>query len=274
MKRTLILILCAIMLTSCMMLGIHAAEETTEATTEDTAPAFDALHIVFNSSLTGKMNVLESINGMEKGSGVSKTNEWDGVKLEVKDSGDPHVSINYAGYIKKSGNEKQYIENNPYMVLKVLAEEIAFDDFEIYYCIGDVLTYTEDARIASDYAIDMGDGTLYFIFDLSDAEGEIRNIRIDINGAEEGALMYLTDMIFLTSEEEALDWCGYSEDEETTEAPTEAETDAPTEPEGSSEIATAPPATEDDDGCGGMIGAGLATVSLIALGAACIKKKD
>lgn len=274
MKRTLSLVLCAIMLTSCMMLGIYAAEETTEATTEETAPAFDPLHIVFNASLTGKMNVLESVNGMEKGN-ISKTGEWDGVKLEIKDAGDPHVSINYAGYIKKSGNEKQYIENNPFMVLKILTEEIAFDDFEIYYCIGDVLYYTEDARSASDYAMDMGDGTLYFIFDLTDdAEGEMRNFRIDINGAEEGAVMYMTDMIFFASEEEALDWCGYSEDEDTTEAPTEAETDAPTAPEGSSEIVTAPPATEDDSGCSGMIGAGLATASLIVLGAVCIKKKD
>lgn len=270
MKKTLIFMLCALMTVSTLMLGIAAAEETTEEST----PAFDPLHIVFNSTLTGKMNVLETINGMEKGS-ISKTDEWAGVKMEIKDSSDPHISVNYAGYIKKTGNEKQNIENNPYLVLKLLADEIAFDDFEIYYCIGDNLTYTEDARVASDYAIDAGDGVLYFIFDLSIAEGEMRNFRIDINGADEGALMYLTDMIFFASEEDALNWCDYTEEEEeTTEAPTESETEAPTEPESSSEIPTAPPATSDEGGCGSIVGAGLASASLIALGALCLKKKD
>ncbi len=276
MKKTLLFVLCALMLVSVMMMGITAAEETTEATeqtTEDQTPTFDPLHIVFDASLTGKMNVLETINGMQKGS-ISKAGEWPGVKLEIKDPSDPHISVNYAGYIKKSGNEKQYVENNPYLVLKLTAEEIEFDDFEIYYCIGDILTYTEDAKISSDYAIEADDNVLYFIFDLSDAEGEMRNFRIDITGAYEGSLMYLTDMVFFASEEDALNWCGYFEEEEdTTEAPTEPEA-VPTEPESSSEIVTAPPATEEEGGCGGILGAGLATASLIALGAVCLKKKD
>ena len=136
------------------------------------------------------------------------------------------------------------------------------------------MNFTEDAKVTSDYAIDTETGILYFIFDLSDAEGEMKTFRIDITGAYEGTLVYLTDMAFFASEDDALTWCGYSEDEETTQATTEAPTQEQTQPESDSEIQTAPPVSTEKEGCGSIVGAGLATVAMIALGALCIKKKD
>lgn len=281
MKRILIFILCALMLTYCTVLGTLAAEETTaeETTAEETTAeevTFDPLHIVFNSSLTGKKNIVEGANGMGKG-GISKTDAWEGYKIVISDTADPHMGINYGSYLKKTGNQPIMIENTPFVVLRVLSEDYLFDDFEIYYCAGEVMNFTEDCKTASDLPYDAGEGVLYFIFDLTDdAEGEFHNMRVDITGAEEDALMFLTDVALFATEEEALNWCGYTEEEQdTTEATTEAPTVEETEPEGSSEILTAPPvSTEKEDGCGSVIGASLATASLLVLGALCIKKKD
>ena len=102
-----------------------------------------------------------------------------------------------------------------------MADEIAFDDFELYYCAGNVLSYAEEYRTGSDYAIDAGNGELYFVYDLTgDAEGAYSMFRVDIHNPEVGALMYLTDVVFFANEEAALEWCGYY-NQPTTEATTE-----------------------------------------------------
>ncbi len=283
MKKVLIFMLCALMLTSCAVLGTLAAEETTaeETTTatEDTtaAPTFDPLHIVFNSSLTGKKNIVEGANGLGKG-GISKTDAWEGYKIVISETDDPHMGVNFSAYIKKTENQPVMIENTPFIVIRVLAEEILFDDFEIYYCAGDVVTFTEDCKTASDIPIDNGNGELFFIFDLTDdAQGTLNNLRIDITGAEEDAEMYITDIALFATEDDALNWCGYEEPETQETEPQETETEAEvTTPAEDEEIQTAPPANTDDkkDGCGSVLSAGLVTVSMIALGAVCIKKKD
>ena len=90
--------------------------------------------------------------------------------------------------------------------------------------------------------------------------------------------MYLTDVVFFANEEAALEWCGYY-NQPTTEATTEEVTEEVTETE---EETTKAPATteaktekvEEKSGCGSVIGAGLVTLSLLALGVACTKKKN
>lgn len=279
MKRVLTVLLAMLLAFSCLTLIAFAAEEPTDSSAQDTTVAteevvFDPLHIIFNSSLTGKKNIVTTTNHMAKGT-VSKTDEWPGVKIEITETEDPHFGVNYDTYIQKIGAEPQNIENTPFVVLKVLTEEIAFDDFEIYYCAGDVTAPVEECRAISDYAFDAEDGSVYFIFDLTDdATGALHQLRIDISGAEEGALMYLTDIVLLATEQEALDWCGYEE----TEAP---ETEAPTAEEATTakkeeptEVPTAAPVTKEEGGCGSIITAGFASLALVILGAVCITKKD
>lgn len=291
MKNALSLILCMLMLASCLAIGAVAAEEPTEApaatqateadgTTAPEEPVFSPTHIVFDKNLTGKKNIADSTNGMS-GVLISKSGEWNGMKFEITDPSDPHVQINYGKYLSKFENDPVNIENYPFIVIKVLTDDIAFDDFEIYYCAGDVTSPTEDCRAESTDALENGEGAYFFVFDLTGlAQGALHTLRIDVLGADIGALMYVTDLVLFADKEEALQWCGYydekpeeseqeSTEEVTTEATTEQVTEAPT-----TEQKTEAQTQAKEEGCGGVIGAGLVTLSLISLGAVCIKKKD
>lgn len=284
MKRALSLILCALMMVSCLAICAFAQEETTEAEGE---AEFSTTHIVFDVNLTGKKNLITSVNEL-KSCQVSKTNEWPGVKIEITGATDPHLNVDYDKYIRVTENQPHNIETTPFVVIKILSDEIYCDDFEIYYCAGEVTQATEDCRLASDYAHDSGDGVLYFVYNLTDlASGALHSLRVDILGGEIDAIMYMTDIALFATEEEALTWCGYYDDaeddtdattgEETSDSTTaENETEATTEAktEATTEAKTEAKSEAAEDGCGGIIGAGLITLSLIALGAVCIKKKD
>ena len=275
MKHIVSALLIAALLVSCLTLGIFAEEETTEA-----ASAQEPNRIVFNSELTGKKNIIMSTHDLAKGSGsVSKSDEWQGIKIEIENSEDPHIGLDIAKFFNRFGFEPLTVEAAPFIVLKVMADEIAFDDFEIYYCAGSVTNPVEECRTPSDYAYDAGNGELYFVYDLTDdAEGAYNVFRVDIHNPEIGAVMYLTDIVFFANEEAALEWCGYY-NQPTTEATTEEVTEEVTETE---EETTKAPATteaktekaEEKSGCGSVIGAGFVTLSLLALGVACTKKKD
>ena len=274
MKHIVSALLIAALLISCLSICIFAEEETTEE-----ASAQEPTHIVFNAELTGKKNIILSTHDLAKGSGsVSKTGAWQGIKIEIENSEDPHIGLDIAKFINRFSFEPLTVEATPFIVLKVLADEIAFDDFEIYYCAGSVTDPVEECRTSSDYAYDAGNGELYFIYDLTgDAEGAYNVFRVDIHNPEVGALMYLTDILFFATEEEALNWCGYY-NQPTTEATTEEVTEAPTDTE---EETTKAPATteaktekaEEKSGCGSIVSVG-AVVAIIALGVVCIKKKN
>ena len=296
MKRITSTLLITLLLLSCLSLYAFAAEETTaqsdettaettEETAEETTEAETVqqqpLHIFFNGDVIGKKSIIQSAHDMNKGGGtISKTGEWQGIKIDIKSPEDPHIGLNYANYISKMGFDPQNIEDSPFIVLKVLADEIAFDDFEIYYCTGDVTAPTEECKTASDFVHDADNGELYLVFDLTgDAEGEMHLFRVDITGAEEGALMYLTEMVFFATEDEALEWCGYySQDEATTEAATEAETETETETEQATTKAPAQTTEADTvakkEGCSGVIGLGAVAMLMLAVGTVCLKKKD
>lgn len=278
MKRMLSLFLCMLILASCLAIGVYAAEETTaEETTEEDAGeevVQSPTHITMHPDLLGKKNIISSTNGLKKGN-ISKTGEWPGLKIEVSDPVDPHVGLNYDNFIAKIGAEPMAIETAPFIVFKVLTEDIFFDDLEIYYCAGDVITPSEDYRTGSDFAFEGGEGVLYFIYDLTDdASGNLHSLRVDPLGADEGVLMYLTEILFFATEDEALAWCDYVEPE-TEEPTTKEETEAPTTQE-DSELQTAAPIVDDgkSEGCGSIMSATFASLALIALGAICIKKRD
>ena len=286
MKRILSMLLCAAILICCASLCVFAEEQTTQAevttqaeeTTEAEASEQTPTHIVFNQELVGKKNLIVSQNHMVKGAGnISKSGEWPGVKIEVSNPEDPHVAVDVAKFFKKFGFDPLTVEATPVIVIKVLAEEIAFDDFEIYCCAGDVLSANEDCRFGSDVAFEGENQDLYFIYNLTGkAAGEYHSLRVDLLAADEGALSYMTDIVFFENEEAALEWSGYYNqptEEPTTEEPTtEAETEQETEAQTKKPAATTE--AEQEAGCGSVIGAGLVALSLIALGAVCIKKRD
>lgn len=288
MKRTLSMILCMLMLASCLALSAFAAEETTaEAADQTTAEATEETDatqeaertndkIVLNTDLATKPNPVTAGNGMNKGSGISKKGEWDGYKVDVKHPEDPNFAFNYDTYCKKFSLTPLTGEDVSYIVLKVLVpEEGYYDDFEIYYCAGEVSAPTEEAKATSEYC-DEANGFVYFLFNVEGAwSGEIKQLRIDPIGMSEDDVLYVMEIALFKTEEDAMAWCDFEEKE--TEATTEEQTEEPTTEKVTEEESTRDPAvtrpSKDDEGCGGMISVG-AIVAIISLGAVCIKKRD
>lgn len=281
MKRTLSMILCVLMLASSLALYVCANEETTEAATEATTDEGDAAvertsdRLVFDTELIAKPNPLVGLNGLNKKSGVSKKGEWEGYRIDVKNPGDPNFTINYQTYFKKYGFTPLTGEEVSFIVLKIAVPEDGFyDDFEIYHCAGAVTAPTEDAKAVSEYC-DEANGFTYFIFNLEGAwEGEISQLRIDPIGLGEGDVLYLMEIAMFKTEEEAYNWCGFEEEEETEAPSTEAATtEAQTEEETEATSKKPTAAKPEEKGCGSIVSIG-AIVVMIALGAVCIKKKD
>ena len=282
MKKVLSLLLCALMLASCLALGAYANEETTAAGEETTAEQAAPVErtndrLVFDLDLISKPNPIGGSNGLNKSSGVSKKGEWEGYKINIKSPEDPNFTINYQNYFKKYDLTPLTGEEVSYIVLRfVVPEDGYYDDFEIYHCAGTVTAPTEDAKATSEYC-DEANGFTYFIFNLEGAwEGEISQLRIDPIGMDEGDIIYLMEIAMFSNVDDAYNWCAFEEEEET-EATTEENTEEPTTAEATTEEQTTKPESirpkEEEKGCGGIISIG-AVVAIIALGVVCIKKKD
>ena len=272
MKKLLAVLLCALILAACLSLCAYANEETTaaeEATTEEAAAIErTADRVVFNADLASRPNC---IVGM---SGLSKKGEWEGVKVDIKEPEDPNFTFDYKSYCNKYDLTPMNGEDVGYIVLKVLVPEDGFyDDIEIFYGSGDITGATAGYSVTSEYCGE-GNGFVYFIYNLDGLwEGAVNMFRIDPVGMDEGELLYIMELAMFKTEDEAITWCDFDEEETeepTTEAPT---TEAPTTEAPTTEAGTRPPREEKDEGCGGIVSVG-AVVAMIALGAVCIKKKD
>ena len=279
MKKVLSLMLCVLMLASCLALCAYANEETTAETTEEGAAPVERTNdrMLFDVDLTTKPNPIGGNNGLAKSSGISKKGEWEGYKINIKYPEDPNFTIFYSNYFKKYNLTPLTGEEVAFIVLRfVVPEDGYYDDFEIYHCAGDVTAPTEDAKATSEYC-DEANGFTYFIFNLEGAwAGEISQLRIDPIGMDEGDIIYLMEIAMFKTEEDAYNWCGFEEEEEVTEAPTEeaATTEAETEEETKTTVATrAPKEEEEKGGCGSVVSIGT-VVAIIALGVVCTKKKD
>ena len=284
MKKLLALVLSMLLVASCFAMISYAEEETTaaeettvaegEETTEE-APSYSNTKIVFDENAKA-MKILGSQNGLNKT--FYKAEEWEGARLKVTKPDDPYVAINFNQYIKKADLEKLDSQSYPYIVFKLKVEGY-IDDIELFYCAGDVTAATGGFSTTTDFP-GMYDGSVeYIIYDLTgDCEGNYNMFRFDPMGADDDTLIFLYEMAFFATEEEAIAYAGFDQEpeiEETepveTEAPTtEKETEAPT-----TEAVSRPERGDkaEDKGCGGIISVG-AFVALIALGVVCIKKKD
>ena len=216
MKRILSLLLCAALLACCASLCVFAEEETTAEAQSQQKPT----HMVFNSEMMGKKNVIINFNGMAKGGGtISRSDEWQGIKIVVDDPTDPNVSLDIKKYTQRFGFEPILADAHPFVVLRVYTEDITFDDIHMYYCAGDVTVFSEEVRAPSDYAFDAGNGYLFFVYDLlGDADGAYHTLRVDLEESQEGTELYLTDLAFFENEDAALEWCdSYTSSDETTQ---------------------------------------------------------
>ena len=282
MKKLLALVLSLLMVASCFALSAIAAEETTaeettveetnaEETTEEAAPVYSNTLLIFNDDAKA-MKLLSSPNSINK---TFFKSEWEGARLLITDAGDPYVYIQWSNYIKKAGLEKVDSQAYPYVVFKLKVVGY-IDDIELFFCAGDIQGADPAYATVTDYPCDSTGEIEYIIYDLTDdCEGNYNSFRFDPMGSDEDTEIYLYEMALFATEEEALAYAGYDEEEETTVADTEDDdtteeaTEAP-----SAEIQTAPPATtEPEKSCGSVIGAG-ALIAIISLGALCIKKKD
>lgn len=287
MKKLLALVLSLLLVASSLALIAVAAEETTaadagaettaadagEETTEETAaPSGSNTLLIFNDSAK-EWKVIGSPNGINK---AYYNSDWEGARLKIQDVGDPYVSINWSTYINKAGLEKVDSQSYPIIVFKLKVEGYV-DDFELFYCAGEVTGATPGYSTTTDYPCECSGEVEYIIYDLSDdmIEGNYNMFRFDPTGSDEDTFVYLYEMALFATIEEAEAYAQIEETEapETEETTEEATTEAATTEEQTTKAPTARPGTEEKNDCNGVIGIG-AVVAMISLGVVCIKKKD
>ncbi len=285
MKKLLALVLSMLLVASCFAMMVYAEEETTaaseettvaaegEETTEGEAPSYSNTLLVFNENAKD-MKVLTSPNGINK---TYYKSEWEGARLKITKPDDPYVQITWSQYIRKADLEQLDSQSYPFVVFKLKVVGY-IDDIELFYCAGDISAPIGGYSSTTDYP-GMYDGSVeYIIYDLTgDCEGNYNVFRFDPMGADEDTEIYVYEMAFFATEDEAIKYAGL---DQVTEAPTTE----PAETEPATEKKTEAPTTEavsrpergdkaEDKGCGGIVSVG-AVVAMIALGVVCIKKKD
>ena len=284
MKKLLALVLSMLLVASCFAMMAYAEEETTaaaeettvaegEETTEGEAPSYSNTLLVFNENAK-EMKILTSPNGINK---TYFKSEWEGARLKITKPDDPYVQITWSQYIRKADLEQLDSQSYPFVVFKLKVVGY-IDDIELFYCAGSVSGADQNYATSTDYPHSNTGDVEYIIYDLTDdCEGNYNSFRFDPVGADEETIIYLYEFALFKTEEEALAYAEYDEEQEDdTTAPVESEEDttAP-ESEEDEEIQTAAPVVDDDKkgGCGSVISV-TALAALITLGAVCIKKKD
>ena len=285
MKKLLALVLSMLLVASCFAMMAYAEEETTaaaeettvaaegEETTEGEAPSYSNTLLVFNENAK-EMKILTSPNGINK---TYYKSEWEGARLKITKPDDPYVQITWSQYIRKADLEQLDSQSYPFVVFKLKVVGY-IDDIELFYCAGEISGPTGGYSSTTDFP-GMYDGSVeYIIYDLTgDCEGNYNVFRFDPMGADEDTEIYVYEMAFFATEDEAIKYAGL---DQVTEAPTTE----PAETEPATEKKTEAPTTEavsrpergdkaEDKGCGGIVSVG-AVVAMIALGVVCIKKKD
>ena len=285
MKKLLALVLSMLLVASCFAMMVYAEEETTaaseettvaaegEETTEGEAPSYSNTLLVFNENAKD-MKIITSPNGINK---TYYKSEWEGARLKITKPDDPYVQITWSQYIRKADLEQLDSQSYPFVVFKLKVVGY-IDDIELFYCAGEISGPTGGYSTTTDFP-GMYDGSVeYIIYDLTgDCEGNYNVFRFDPMGADEDTEIYVYEMAFFATEDEAIKYAGL---DQVTEAPTTE----PAETEPATEKETEAPTTEavsrpergdkaEDKGCGGIVSVG-AVVAMIALGVVCIKKKD
>lgn len=202
-------------------------QATTVEETTQTEPIFPVNMLTFDSYAENFRVLVTAID-------INKTfysDSWEGARLEILDIGDPYVHINWNNYVKNTHREKLDSQSYPFMVIKLRIEGYV-EDFELFYCAGDILSPDPRYYTTTDYPCESTGDIEYIIYDLSDdCEGYYNQFRFDPIGADEDTVIYLYEMAFFATEQEALVYAGYNMDEvtETEEVGTEWETEWETE---------------------------------------------
>ena len=213
-----------------------------------------------------------------------QTETWDGIRLAITDNSDPYLNFDWLSYIYKARLENVDSQAYPYVAFKLKVDGYV-EDFELFYCTGDVYKATAEYSTTTYYPCDCTGEVEYIIFDLTDeCEGEYNRFRLDMNMADANTTVYLYEIALFATEQEALVYVGLAEPEtdatteqeteapaQTTEQETEAQTEATAETTEAQTQATAEP--EKKGGCSSVIGTGLVTAGLAAASVICFKKK-
>ena len=183
-------------------------EPTTEeqTTTNEFNDPVSATHITFTGqeSFNWKKMLTEA---NQCGFEIVKDEECGYVlKLTTKSgASDPFICFNYNNYVKKFDMSAASADDYKYVVLKIKAENVTSDAFEMFYAAGTNKNYV--AGLSKVAVFDMAEsGWQYLVFDLSAADwtGDIRLFRFDFlvapSGGDESVYIASVDL-YRTAEE-------------------------------------------------------------------------
>lgn len=187
--------------------GTTQEETTEEITTNEFNDPVSPTHITFTGqeSFSWK-KILSEANQCD--SAIVKDEDCGYVlKLTTKaGANDPFICFNYYNYLKKFNITAADADDYKYVVLKIKAENVTSDSFEMFYAAGEIKNYTAGLSKVSVFDMTQSDWQ-YLVFDLSSANwsGDIRLFRFDFLVAPSGGdeSIYIASIDLYSSADEA-----------------------------------------------------------------------
>ena len=228
--------------------------------------------------------------------------QWEGAKLAYQDDGSgstPNLTINYRKFCGQNGIDQIDSANAGWVVLKVKIEG-TLEDINAYGMCGTTYSTNDSGGFSTGSVFGGAECTgevEYLIYDFAEVfEGAWNYIKLDLVGMTAETVVYLQEVAFFATEEEAFEYAGEEMVEETeapdTDAPVETnapDTDAPVETKADdkpeeTKADDKPAETKGDDktdeteapaeGCASVVGFGAVAVLVAAAAAVVLKKKD
>ncbi len=260
----------------------------------DLIPLLPELDLIPPDGFYGTESIIDNFYAYE---GDEKT--WPGVRLIATDEPEtntesgteytPVFYVNYQKYCRLTGLTRMNGEDVTYIVLKIKVEDGYFDDLHMWAMAGDTHNSWSAFHTGSYYGgAECTGETEYLIYDLVDAwDGPINMLRFELRGLEPGVAVYIDEIAFFGTEEEAFIYAGEIEPEETTSDETDAEeTNEETTAEEATDPETTAPETDtqsakeettaadEESGCGAAVGFGAVAILSASAAAVALRKKD
>ncbi len=231
---------------------------------------------------------------------VEAGNGWTGARIQYEDDGtgaaEPNFTINYRAFCALNGLTPINTGDAGWVVLKLQAENTTGDLrmvalLDDAYSIHDAGAYTTP----SEQGELQGTGEVeYLIYDIADlASGQVNYLKIYVEEMTEEAVIYLHEVSFFATMEEAYDYAGivletepeetepeeetHAQDQETEAKDTQAQDqETQAQAQGTEAQGTDAEGTDatTDEGCGSVVGFGAAALLAAAAAAVVLKKKD
>ena len=185
--------------------------------------------------------------------------------------------VNYSKFCRMAGLTMATGEEAPYVVAKIKVESGKPGDVTLWGMSGETYSWFEEGAInaTAENSIDANGEVEYLIYDFEfNWSDNINMLRLSFENAEVGSVIYVEEIRFFTTKEDAYAYAGEEIPTRApeTEKPTEDKTEVPSENKTEAPTTDAP--EQKEGGCKSVVAASVVAIVAAAAAFVALKKKD